>query len=102
MESASAALTASDPHGLALLGVYALLSIITFAVYGQDKSAAERGRWRTPESTLHLLSLAGGWPGALVGQRVFRHKTRKQPFRTVFWLTVVANVAAVAWLLSTT
>jgi uncharacterized membrane protein YsdA (DUF1294 family) len=99
VEFASAALSALGSYGVALLGVYVVLSVITFAVYGRDKFAAEKGRRRTPESTLHLLSLAGGWPGALVSQRVFRHKTRKQPFRTIFWFTVVANVAAVAWLL---
>lgn len=94
--------TAFGTHRLALvlLGAYALLSIVTFVAYGLDKSAAEGRRWRTPESTLHLLSLAGGWPGALAGQHVFRHKTRKQPFRTIFWLTVIANTAVVAWLLA--
>ena len=66
---------------------------------GADKAAARQGRWRTPESTLHTLALVGGWPGALVAQRVFRHKTTKQPFRTIFWFTVVANCAALAWLL---
>jgi uncharacterized membrane protein YsdA (DUF1294 family) len=99
VEPVSAALTGLGTPRLALLSAYVVLSIITFVAYGLDKSAAERGRWRTPESTLHLLSLAGGWPGALVGQRVFRHKTRKQPFRTIFWVTVAANITAIAWLL---
>jgi uncharacterized membrane protein YsdA (DUF1294 family) len=85
---------------LAVLGAYAALSATTFVVYGADKAAAEQGRRRTPERTLHLLALAGGWPGALAAQRVFRHKTRKQPFRAIFWCTVAANVLGVAWLLS--
>jgi uncharacterized membrane protein YsdA (DUF1294 family) len=100
VESVSASLTALGAHRLALPGGYVVLSVVTFVAYGLDKSAAEKGRWRTPESTLHLLSLAGGWPGALVGQRVFRHKTRKQPFRAIFWATVIANVTALAWLLT--
>jgi uncharacterized membrane protein YsdA (DUF1294 family)/cold shock CspA family protein len=80
-----------------LLAVYGLFSGIAFYLYGADKSAAEQGRWRTPESTLHTIALVGGWPGALVARRVFRHKTRKQPFRTIFWVTVIANCAALAW-----
>jgi uncharacterized membrane protein YsdA (DUF1294 family)/cold shock CspA family protein len=80
-----------------LLAAYGLLSGVAFLVYAADKSAAEQGRWRTSESTLHTLALVGGWPGALVARRVFRHKTTKQPFRTIFWFTVVANCAALAW-----
>lgn len=78
---------------------YLLLSGISFTMYRADKSAAAvSGRRRTPESTLHTIDLLGGWPGALVARHVFRHKTVKQPFRTVFWLTVVVNCAALAWL----
>jgi uncharacterized membrane protein YsdA (DUF1294 family)/cold shock CspA family protein len=80
-----------------VLIAYALLSGIAFLLYGADKSAARQGTRRTPESTLHLVDLVGGWPGALVARLVFRHKTTKQPFRTVFWVTVVANCAALAW-----
>jgi uncharacterized membrane protein YsdA (DUF1294 family) len=83
-----------------LLAVYAGMSLVAFVMYGWDKKAAERGRRRTPEITLHLVSVAGGWPGALLAQRVFRHKTRKQPFRAVFWGTVAVNCAALAWILT--
>jgi uncharacterized membrane protein YsdA (DUF1294 family)/cold shock CspA family protein len=76
-----------------LLGLYALMSVLLFATYAQDKAAAQSGRWRTPEATLHLMALLGGWPGALVAQGVLRHKTRKQPFRTIFYATVVSNCA---------
>jgi uncharacterized membrane protein YsdA (DUF1294 family) len=85
---------------LAIAGIYAALSVLTFTVYGIDKSAARRGTQRTPEAELHLLALLGGWPGALVAQRVFRHKTRKQPFRAYFWVTVAVNCGALVWLLS--
>ena len=80
-----------------LLAAYALLSGLAFLTYGSDKSAARQGNWRTPESTLHTIALLGGWPGALVARRVFRHKTSKQPFVTIFWCTVVANCGALAW-----
>jgi uncharacterized membrane protein YsdA (DUF1294 family) len=83
-----------------LLGAYVVLSAVTFVVYGMDKSAAQSGRWRTPEATLHLLALVGGWPGAFFAQRAFRHKTKKQPFRTIFWCTVAANCSAVGWVVS--
>lgn len=75
----------------AVLFAYATLSVASFIAYAVDKSAAQRGEWRTPESTLHLLALAGGWPGALYAQQVLHHKTIKQPFRRVFWGTVVGN-----------
>lgn len=72
--------------------VYIGVSAVTFFVYALDKSAAERRSWRTPESTLHVLSLAGGWPGALLAQQFLRHKSSKAEFRSVFWGTVLLNV----------
>jgi uncharacterized membrane protein YsdA (DUF1294 family)/cold shock CspA family protein len=79
------------------LVAYGLVSGVAVLAYRADKSAAEQGRWRTPESTLHAVALFGGWPGALVARHVFRHKTIKQPFRTIFWATVIANCAALTW-----
>lgn len=75
-----------------------LLSVVAYFMYRFDKMAAVRGERRVPESTLHLVSLFGGWPGALVARHVLRHKTRKQPFRTAYWITVVVNCCLVAWL----
>lgn len=73
--------------------LYAGASFVAWLIYAWDKSRAEmRGR-RVAEDTLHLLALIGGWPGALVAQRQFRHKTRKRSFRVVFWITVVINLA---------
>jgi uncharacterized membrane protein YsdA (DUF1294 family) len=82
---------------IALLSTYLLLSAVLFMLYGLDKSAARRGARRTPEATLQVLALLGGWPGALVAQRVFRHKTRKRSFQVVFWCTVAVNCAVVGW-----
>lgn len=79
---------------------YLLASGLTFLTYAWDKSAARRGAWRVPEDTLHMLALAGGWPGALVAQQVLRHKSSKAEFRAVFWVTVVANMAGFAFLAS--
>ncbi|MET3998561.1 cold shock and DUF1294 domain-containing protein [Marinobacterium sp. MBR-109] len=77
-----------------------LLSIWTFIVYAIDKSAAQADRRRTPESTLHLLALLGGWPGALCAQNMLRHKSRKAAFRTTFWWTVILNVGLMGFLVS--
>ena len=96
-----AALGALDRVGVAVALLYAALSVVSFGLYAADKSAAQRGAWRVRESTLHIADLLGGWPGGLVARHAFRHKTRKQPFRTVFWCTVAVNVAVLVWLVVT-
>ncbi|MBX9792954.1 MAG: cold shock and DUF1294 domain-containing protein [Burkholderiaceae bacterium] len=84
----------SAPVLLAYLG----LSLAAFLAYAFDKSAAVSGCWRTAEQTLHLFSLAGGWPGALIAQQLLRHKTSKPSFVSAFWVTVLLNIGAfVAW-----
>jgi uncharacterized membrane protein YsdA (DUF1294 family) len=83
------------PVGIA--GMYLTLSLLTFIAYAIDKSAAKRNKWRTKESTLHLLALMGGWPGALFAQNLLRHKSVKASFRNVFWITVVANLAVLGY-----
>lgn len=81
-----------------IIAIYTLFSTITFVVYGFDKLAARRGRKRVRERTLHLLALCGGWPGALAGQQLFRHKTRNRSFQVDFWLIVFFNCALLmAW-----
>ncbi|MCF2946809.1 cold shock and DUF1294 domain-containing protein [Paraglaciecola aquimarina] len=81
-----------------ILGWYVVMSLITFIVYAWDKSAAQRGGWRTKESTLHLLSLIGGWLGARLAQAKLRHKSSKKEFKRIYWVTVMLNVAGVFWL----
>lgn len=84
---------------LALLGqgmvwaalAYPLISLFSFCQYWLDKQHAQKGRWRTPENSLHIAELAGGWPGALLAQQVFRHKTRKVSFQLVFWAIVALH-----------
>lgn len=72
---------------------YGVGSVVCFLAYAFDKSAAVAGRWRTPEKTLLMLGLLGGWPGGLLAQHLLRHKTAKPSFRAAFWVTVVVNVA---------
>ncbi len=80
-----------------MLAAYVALSLLAVAMYRADKKAAAIRSWRVRESTLHFVALAGGWPGALFARHWLRHKTVKQPFRTVFHVTVVANCAWLAW-----
>ncbi|MGB1540243.1 MAG: DUF1294 domain-containing protein [Rickettsiales bacterium] len=68
------------------------INLLTFALYGWDKSSARKGRWRVPERVLHAFGLAGGLFGALFGQKIFRHKTRKGSFRVAFWLTAWVQI----------
>lgn len=79
-----------------VLGVYLVMSGLTLLAYGADKSQAQRKRGRIPELTLHLLALAGGWPGAVLGQRWFRHKTRKWGFQFLTCSIVLAHLGV--WL----
>lgn len=83
-----------------MFAVYFGMSIVAFITYAWDKSAARNGRWRTAENTLHMLGLAGGWPGALVARHLFRHKSKKQPFVQVFWVTAIINSIALVWLMT--
>ncbi|WP_278183500.1 cold shock and DUF1294 domain-containing protein [Vibrio misgurnus] len=76
---------------------YILMSFFTYIMYAKDKNAAQNRKWRTPESTLHFLSLIGGWPGALCAQTQFCHKSKKQPFKTILWLTIFANIGIFVW-----
>lgn len=84
----------------AVLGLYLIGSAVAFFAYALDKSAARSDWWRTPESTLHIFGLVGGWPGALVAQKVLRHKSKKESFQVAFWVTVTLNCSALGWLFS--
>ncbi|MCL1051825.1 cold shock and DUF1294 domain-containing protein [Shewanella abyssi] len=73
-----------------LLGI----SSVTFIAYALDKRAAKLQRWRIKESNLHLLSLLGGWPGALIAQQLLRHKSAKTSFKVLLWITILLNIGA--------
>ena len=81
------------------LPAYIVASCLAYMTYAFDKAASMQGKWRTEESALHLVSLLGGWPGAMLAQRMFRHKTRKRSFQVTYWLTVALNCAALGWVL---
>jgi|CXWL01.1.fsa_nt_gi uncharacterized membrane protein YsdA (DUF1294 family) len=79
---------------------YVVLNIVTFIVYRLDKKRAERERQRLPEWHLLLLAFIGGALGAVLAQQIFRHKTKKQPFRALLICAVIINIAVAAWVLS--
>ena len=86
---------------LAILGLYGTASAAAYVAYAMDKAASKRrGHRRIPEDTLHIWGLIGGWPGALLAQQKLRHKSSKASFQFTFWVTVVLNCGALAWLLS--
>lgn len=72
-----------------------LTSLVTFLLYGWDKRQARLQGRRIPEARLHGLAWAGGWPGALVGQAYFRHKTQKTIFKLVTWCAAIVHVGGV-------
>jgi len=93
------ALVALGRLEMSWLVLYYGASIITYGVYARDKTAAQNADRRVPESTLHLMSLVGGWPGALIAQALLRHKTRKTSFQIGYWLTVIVNCVALGVIL---
>ena len=76
---------------------YLSLSLLTFVLYGIDKRNAIKERWRISEKTLQVFALLGGWPGALLAQQAFRHKTQKRSFIFVLWLAIFINVVALGY-----
>ena len=73
------------------LAAYGIVSLLAFFMYWGDKRKARTDRWRTPENVLHAVEFAGGWPGALLAQQVFRHKTRKVSYQVLFWAIVLLH-----------
>jgi uncharacterized membrane protein YsdA (DUF1294 family) len=78
-----------------LIGAVAGVNLATLALYGYDKAIAGGTRTRVPEKVLHLLALAGGSPGALIAQTLFRHKTVKASFQRTYWLIVLFQLTAI-------
>jgi uncharacterized membrane protein YsdA (DUF1294 family) len=69
---------------------FAAISLVTFCLYGADKSKAKRGAWRIPEKTLLLCSFLGGAVGGSLAMSLFRHKTKH-------WYFVAVNAIGLVW-----
>lgn len=88
------AIASTQPISPNWMTIYGVASVACFCGYGLDKRAAAHKEWRVSETILLLIGLVGGWPGAIIGQEVFRHKTQKPAFRALFWMSVGINMAA--------
>jgi uncharacterized membrane protein YsdA (DUF1294 family)/cold shock CspA family protein len=73
------------------LALYPAMSLVTYALYRDDKARAQKGSWRIPEKNLHLCELAGGWLGGFVAQRKLHHKNRKSSYQLTFWAIVIVH-----------
>ena len=81
-----------------LLVWLAVINLLTFIVYGADKRRARKGKWRVPEKTLFLLPLLGGSIGALLGMRVFHHKTKHWYFVWGIPAILLAQITLAVWI----
>ena len=90
---------ASASGGWTVLLVWlAVINLLTFIVYGADKRRARKGKWRVPEKMLFLLPLLGGSIGALLGMRVFHHKTKHWYFVWGIPAILLAQIALAVWI----
>ncbi len=76
-----------------LLILYAAMSLAAFLLFGADKRKAKKKQWRIRESVLLGTALLGGAVGALLGMRIFRHKTKHWYFWAVSLLGLALQIA---------
>ena len=92
----------------ALLYYLIVINIVTFLVYGIDKwpstsgrllptgrKKAKQGSWRIPEATLLILALIGGSIGALLGMKIWHHKTMHKKFKYGLPMILLAQIALI-------
>ena len=77
----------------------AILNVITFLIYAIDKWKAKKNRWRIPESILLLLAVLGGSIGALMGMKIWHHKTMHKKFKYGIPLILVLQIGALFYFL---
>lgn len=97
LESKGVKVNPLNPKILLLFLVFHFVSIniVTIIAYWADKRAAKKGKWRVSEASLHTLELLGGWIGALIGQKIFRHKTKKREYQSVFWFLGLLQIVII-------
>jgi len=82
-----------------LLYYLIVINVVTFLVYGIDKWKAKRSKWRIPEATLLVLAIIGGSIGALLGMKVWRHKTQHKKFKYGLPLILLGQIALIYFIL---
>ncbi|WP_309497527.1 DUF1294 domain-containing protein [Sulfurovum sp.] len=75
-----------------IIPYYILVGVLTYYIYSKDKDFAQNGNWRISESTLHFLSIFGGWTGAIIAQNILKHKSSKISFKIIFFITILLNL----------
>ena len=81
-----------------LLYYLVVINIVTFLVYGIDKWKAKQGSWRISEATLLILAVIGGSIGALLGMKVWRHKTMHKKFKYGLPLILIIQIILIGYL----
>ncbi len=82
----------------ALLYYIIVVNIVTFLVYGIDKWKAKQGSWRISEATLLILAVIGGSIGALLGMKVWRHKTQHKKFKYGVPAILIIQIITIGYL----
>ena len=82
----------------ALLYYLIVINIVTFLVYGMDKLKAKQGSWRISEATLLILAIIGGSIGALLGMKVWRHKTQHKKFKYGVPAILIIQIITIGYL----
>lgn len=75
---------------------YAIMTVITFILYGADKAKAKKGKWRIPEKTLLLFAACFGGLGAFLGMKIFRHKTKHTSFKVLVPVFMIIQFILIA------
>ena len=83
----------------ALLYYLIVINVVTFTVYGIDKWKAKQGSWRISEATLLILAVIGGSIGALLGMKIWHHKTMHKKFKYGLPLILLVQIALIYLLL---
>ncbi|MBL1241514.1 MAG: DUF1294 domain-containing protein [OCS116 cluster bacterium] len=77
---------------ITVISIYLFMSLVCFVLFFIDKKRSEANGWRIGEYYLHLVELLGGWPGALLGQKFIRHKTKKTSYKIILWLIILVHI----------
>lgn len=72
-----------------------VINIVTFLVYGIDKIKAKQGSWRISEATLLIFAVIGGSIGALLGMKVWHHKTMHKKFKYGLPLILLVQIVLI-------
>ena len=75
-----------------------VINIVTFLVYGIDKWKAKQGSWRISEATLLILAAIGGSIGALLGMKIWHHKTMHKKFKFGLPLILIIQIILIGYL----